>query len=423
MENDFSGELITTGSELMLGRMVDTNSAWLSETLGGTGLRIVRHTSVGDDLPRLIQAFRLGWEHSPVTVVTGGLGPTEDDLTRQAAAEAFGRELVYREDLADGVRDMFRRRGYIMTDNNLRQAWLPRGALVVPNVLGTAPGFALAEPGKLMVFLPGVPPEMKRMVRDWLLPRLKEQFPAVDRRIRTVVLKTAGLGESLVDNRIGDLMAPGFNPTVGLLAAPDQVRVIVTAEGRTDEEVEARLAPTLAELEKRLAGHVFAHGEVSLAQVTAALLKEQDLCLTILDAITQGRLSGALAPSLEPENWGGAQDLPWQPTLSGTMEILRLYAPDSAALQADEEDSWPSRRRGREIRLIVTARPDQDAPPPRPGETALVIETAVQRETLHQGQPLIRHFSLGGITGRALTRTSAMAIFHLWQVLSGQGDQ
>lgn len=418
MEGNFDGEIITTGSELMLGQMTDTNSAWLSSALSEAGLRIVRHTSVGDDLPRLVRAFQRAWaDDHQVTVVTGGLGPTEDDLTRLAVASAFGRELKFHESLAENLRDLFRRRGYTLTDNNLRQAWLPQGSLMVPNPLGTAPGFALAEDDRLMVFLPGVPQEMKHMVSGWLLPRLKKQFPSAGCCRKTVILKTGGLGESAVDQLVADLMAPGLNPSVGLLASPDQVRVLVTAEGPTEEDLDGLLTPTLAELEKRLAGFVFSYGrDIGLTQVVAELLHEQGLRLTILDAITQGRLSGTLSPVLEAENWGGAQDLPWQPAVSGVLEILRLYAPDSLALKDGSEIQ--GLRRHKEIRLILTARPDPEALQPRPGETALTIECAIQREAVNHGRPIVHHFNLGGAANSALSRAASLAVFHLWRVLS-----
>ena len=416
-EQKICGEVIATGSELMLGRMVDTNSAWISEELGRIGVPTVRHTTVGDDLPRLSEAFRRAWAENQIIVVSGGLGPTEDDLTRAAAARAFDLELEFHEDLAQWLREVFQRRGFIMTDNNLRQAWLPCGSIVVPNDSGTAPGFALADDSRLMVFLPGVPSELKLMFKNWFLPTLKERLPVSDRLIKTVVMRTAGLGESVVDDLVGDLIKAGSNPTIGLLASPDvSVRILISAEGRDDEELAELLKPTVAELEKRLAGHVYGYGEISLAQATAALLKKTGYSLTILDAITQGRLSGSLAPSLDLENWGGAQDLPWQPTLSGVIEILRLYAPDSAALQ--NEENSPARRHRREIRLITTARPDLSAATPPPGEAALVFECAVQGEAVNNGQALTRKFNLGGESGRVLDRAAALSTFHLWQVLS-----
>lgn len=236
-------------------------------------------------------------------MVTGGLGPTEDDLTRNAASEAFSRKLVFHQNLADELKANFARRGYTFTDNNLRQAWLPEGSLLVPNVLGTAPGFAIEDEGRLMIFLPGVPQEMKRMISDWTLPKLKSLYPSSGCR-KTVVLKTAGLGESALDARISDLMGGEHNPAVGLLAGTDMVRVVVATEGENEEEVEQIQAPVLSELEKRLAGHIFAYGDdESLPDAVAALLKKSGLKLTILDAVTQGRCPRhALAASLVRRN-------------------------------------------------------------------------------------------------------------------------
>ena len=419
MKPIISAEIISTGSELMLGRMVDTNSAWLSDFLGSLGIPTIRHTSVGDDLERLVEAFKRSWQECRLIVVTGGLGPTEDDLTRQAAAAAFGLEMEFHESLADEMRDLFKRRGSNMPDNNLRQAWLPRTSLPVPNPAGTAPGFALADSDRLMVFLPGVPHEMKAMADTWLRPRLKDQFPMRDALRHTVILKTAGLGESVVDSLVGDLMAADGNPAIGLLAGPDMVSVLVTATAPDPAEAETLAAPVIAELETRLRGHVFGYGDDTLSDVLARLLKERDLSLTILDTVTQGRLNGRLAPSLDLNNWSGGQDLPWQPALSGVMEILRLYAPDSVALKL-ENDPFPRRRRyGREIRLITTAQSDREAPSPAPGQLALVVESAVQSETIGDGQVVVRKFKLGGERNWALSRAAALSMFHLWQVLKG----
>lgn len=253
------GEVISTGSEMMLGKLIDTNSAYLSGVLTAHGISVARHTAVGDDLGRLEQAFRRGWEENDVIVATGGLGPTEDDLTRQAVSRCFGAPLEYHQDLADALSARLAAKGYPVTENNLRQAWLPKGSLLVPNPVGTAPGFAWADGRRLMAFLPGVPKEMKAMVAQWLLPRLSEQYPDQLGRIKTVVLKTTGLGESMVDSLISDLMGGDRNPAVGLLAAPHLVRVVVAARGAGEAEIDALLAPVLADLGRRLAGHVIGY--------------------------------------------------------------------------------------------------------------------------------------------------------------------
>jgi nicotinamide-nucleotide amidase len=347
---------------------------------------------VGDDRPRLVQAFRRAWHEHQVVLVTGGLGPTEDDLTRPAASEAFGLDLEFREDLAAELRERFRRRGFTLTDNNLRQAWLPRSALLVPNPLGTAPGFALAGELNLMVFLPGVPPELKKMVHQWVTLRLRTQFPALRGRFKTVVLKTAGLGESVVDRRIASLMA-GENPTVGLQAAPDMVRVLVTAYGVSEAELEAKLAPALTELEKRLAGHIFSRGGETLAEAVAERLVKGGWRLCLCDAVTRGRLCGILAPSLPGKAWAGA----WEP------------AP-----------GWPGPPPpgAGELRLSLAARPDPAAPEAAPGEAALLIDITLEQA----GRTERRSFTLGGPESRALARAAALAAFHLWQFSASQPE-
>lgn len=406
MSREILAEIVATGSEMMLGQQVDTNSAWLSEILNSVGIQVVRHTAVGDDLPRIVEAYERAWQDHHIIISTGGLGPTEDDLTRPAAAQAFGRELEYHEELAEELRALFVASGYTLTENNLRQVWLPRGSLLIPNHNGTAPGFALADENHLMAFLPGVPMEMKRMVEEWLLPQLRERFPSEKGIIKTVVMKTAGLGESHVDSLMGDLMGSDQNPAVGLLAGPDMVRVVVAGRGADEAEAEAVLAPVLAELEKRLAGYVFGYGESTLPQAVAGLLKKNGLRLAIFDAATRGRLSGALSPVLETENWAGARDLPWQKSLADAADIIKRY---------ERPDSLENAEPGEAIRLICTFQPDSEAP--APGRVKLLVECAVQADRINGGRPVLEHLQVGGTPDRALSRAASFGIFHLWRVL------
>lgn len=404
MSGPVNVEIIASGSELMLGRLVDTNSAWLSRTLSEAGFPTVRHSAVGDDLPRLVDCFRRAWRDNKLIVVTGGIGPTEDDLTRQAAAEAFGLELEYHEQLAAELRALFVARGYNFTDNNLQQVWLPRGALTVPNHLGTAPGFALTEADKLMVFLPGVPSEMKAMVSQWLLPRLKSQFPQASGFIKTVFLKTAGLGESLVDHKIHDLMGARGDLRVGLLAGLEAVRVVVTARGRSQAQAEEILATAAAEIESRLQGHIFGRDEESLAEVLARILAAKGLRLTIVDALSQGRLTGFLGPSLAPENWGGGLDLAWRPHWFSVRGLAAAHN-ESSALGPAAAD---------ELRLMLTGRPEPQAEVAQ--ELSVLVETAVEGPWL--GGFRLRSSHLAGPRDWTLKRAAMAAAFHLWQLLS-----
>ncbi|MGL4209567.1 MAG: competence/damage-inducible protein A [Candidatus Adiutrix sp.] len=413
MKKEICCEIITTGSEMMLGRIVDTNSAWLSETLSAVGIKIVQHTSVGDDFLRLSASFKRAWAENTLTVITGGLGPTEDDLTRQAAAQAIDRPLIFHEHLADEIKAIFRTRGYQLTDNNMRQAFIPQDAEIIANPWGTAPGFALEDHGRLMVFLPGVPMEMKGMTKSWLLPKLKKAFPETHGVIKTTIIKTAGYGESLIDELIGDLMRTSTNPKVGLLASPDTVRVVVAATGENEEEANKLSEPMLSELKLRLKGHIFGYGETTLAQAIAAILVEKNMSLTILDAITQGRLCGSLSPNLAPENWGGSQELPWTPSRSAATEILGLYEP---ALLTNSNSELTPKPKQQAIRLILTAKPTDEKA--LPGEISLIIESAIQSDHLNQGQLLVRKVTIGGKKERVLSRAAAFSSFHLWQTLA-----
>ena len=411
MENKIFGEIITSGSELMLGSMVDSNSAWLSESLAGIGINVARHTSMGDDLPQLMKAYKRAWEEHQVVIATGGLGPTEDDLTRQAVGQAFGLELEYREDLATELKALFKRSNYPLTENNFRQAWIPKGCIVVPNLNGTAPGFALVDKGRMMVFLPGVPSEMKAMVREWVLPKLRQQFPGVHGVVKTVVIKTAGLGESAVDNLIHDLMGQDSNPTVGLLAAPDMVRVIVSGRAEDEKQVEELLQPMVDEVGKRLSGHVFGYGDVSLPQVVAKLLKEQGLKLTILDAVTQGVLCGTLGGVLDRNTWNGSQAFPdsWVWAAGGAEQ---LASNSSGPPLVTEERCDPN-----VVHLAIRLCSDSDVSSQHEGQRSVVIESVVRGFRINGGEPLVREFRAGGEHQRVLSRVAAFGAFHLWQSL------
>ncbi|MDR2444081.1 MAG: hypothetical protein LBE31_11240, partial [Deltaproteobacteria bacterium] len=213
-------QIIATGSELVLGQMVDTNSAWLSAYLASKGVRVVKHTTVGDELAPLVEILRQSFRQFEVTVVTGGLGPTEDDLTRVAVAKALGLSLNFRPDLAEDLMASFLRRSYKISPNQYRQAWLPQDTELVKNRWGTAPAFCLDRPGRLMLFLPGVPAEMENITRSFLGPRLELKFGSKLGLVRTTIHRAAGLGEGLVDHKLGDLIRQSLNPSLGLLAGP-----------------------------------------------------------------------------------------------------------------------------------------------------------------------------------------------------------
>jgi nicotinamide-nucleotide amidase len=300
---NLTAAVLATGSELMLGRSTDTNSAYLSTVLNSLGIEVIRHVAVGDNLENLIDLFRQCYDKYNVVLCTGGLGPTEDDLTRLAAARAVGESLEFRPELAVHIRNYIASRGFIMPPNNYRQAWLPISSHHVPNKNGTAPCFAFDREDKLMVFMPGVPVEMKEIVNSWVKPRLMEKFTHRIGITETTVLKAAGLGESSVDLLLGDLLRTGPNPYMGLLSGMNETRVLITAHGSDHKVTEALTEPLVTETIKRLGPNYLGRGQnTTLASVSAELIIKKNLRLGLIDNLTGGRLAAVLTDHLPQKN-------------------------------------------------------------------------------------------------------------------------
>jgi len=285
-------EIVTIGTELLLGEIVDTNSAWIAERLTTIGLNLFYTTTVGDNLARITQVLRTALERSDVVITTGGLGPTVDDMTREAAAAASDRELYLDKGLLDEIACFFSRHGRGMTDNNRRQALMPSGATIIHNPVGTAPCFAVEHDGHLLISLPGVPHEMMHLMTTEVLPLLQQRF-GLHSVIRSRRLHTAGLGESAADSRIGDLMEAG-NPTVGTRAHPGEVDIVITAKADSDAAADALIAPVETELRRRLGHYVFGSDGEGHGEVVLRLLSERGLSLATVESSPQGDLARML---------------------------------------------------------------------------------------------------------------------------------
>ena len=284
-------EIVTIGTELLLGEIVDTNSAWIAERLTTIGLNLFYTTTVGDNLERIIQVLRQALERSDVVITTGGLGPTVDDMTREAVAAATNCELHLDEALLDEIACFFNRHGRGMTANNRRQALMPAGARIIHNPVGTAPCFAVEQGGHLLISLPGVPHEMEHLMTTEVLPLVQAHF-GLQSVILSRRLHTAGLGESAADSRIGDLMEAD-NPTVGTRAHPGEVDIVITAKAESDAAAQALIAPVEAELRKRLGHYVFGSDGEGHAEVVLRLLAERGLSLSTVESSPQGDLAQA----------------------------------------------------------------------------------------------------------------------------------
>ena len=296
-------EVIAVGTELLLGQIVDTNSSWIGEQLALAGIDSHYQTKVGDNWSRIESAVRLGLERSDAVVMCGGLGPTQDDITRDVIAGLVGSELVLDETIAERIRTMFKSRGREMPQNNLRQAMVPEGALPIPQQPGTAPGLVVPVPTedgkqKVIYAVPGVPYEMKEMLLGTVIPDLQRRA-GVTAVIESRVLRTWGQSESglaeLLGQRIDELEASG-NPTLAFLASGvEGIKVRITAKAPTSPEVTVMLDAEEKNLRELLGDLVFAVDDDNMESTVLGLLAERGLRLGVVETTTCGFMAHRLA--------------------------------------------------------------------------------------------------------------------------------
>ena len=266
-------EIVTTGTELLLGQIDDTNATYLARKLRDLGIDLFFRTTVGDNEVRIAQALTLAMARADVVLVTGGLGPTVDDVTREAVALATGRTLVLMPELLEQVRGFFDRIGSTMTENNKRQAYAPEGCIPIENPVGTAPAFVVEQGASTIITMPGVPREMRYLMENAVMPYLQRRLGRQE-HIVTRVLRTVAVGESRVDTLVADL-EQSANPTVGLSAHFGQTDVRIVAKAATQAEAEAMVAGFEKVVRERLGTAVYATGEASLEEVVAGILEER----------------------------------------------------------------------------------------------------------------------------------------------------
>lgn len=306
-----NAELITIGTELLLGQIVDTNAAWIAQQLAAQGVNLFRKTTVGDNRARAAAAIRETLSRADLVLITGGLGPTVDDITREAIADATDRPLYRDPALVRRVELIFERWGRTAGANNLRQADLPQGGEAIPNPVGTAPGVRLTlDNGKTVMAMPGVPREMKQMMTEQVIPWLSAQ--GLQAIIKSKILRTAAVGESLIDEKIGDLEELE-NPTVGLAAHTGRVDIRVTARAASEKEADVLIEHVAGQIRRRLGPAIFGEDSDTLESVVARLLHEQQAHLALYETGTGGKLATALEEAgltLSGHEVGDLGDLP-----------------------------------------------------------------------------------------------------------------
>ena len=284
-------EILSVGTELLLGNIVNSDAQALSRELSGLGLNVLYHSVVGDNPGRLKAAVELARSRADVIVTTGGLGPTCDDLTKQTLAECFGKQLVYHPECAEGIRCFFHRMGKEMTDNNLQQAYLPEDCQILDNAWGTAPGCAFEADGTCVVMLPGPPRECLPMFRERAVPWLARLSEGV---IRSRTLRVFGLGESAVESLLRDRMNELTNPTLAPYAKEGEVELRITAKADTAQAADALIAPVEAEVRSVLGDLVYGADVSGLEQVVLELARARGLTLGTAESCTGGLIAKRL---------------------------------------------------------------------------------------------------------------------------------
>jgi nicotinamide-nucleotide amidase len=289
-KNIKSAEIVTIGTEMLLGDLVDTNTAWLSARLAILGVGVYRHTTVGDNRDRIADALREAASRADLVITTGGLGPTSDDLTNECLAAVTGRGMVEYPEARAHVDEMFRRFGREPTANNYKQALFPEGTELIPNPLGTAPGALLEADDTLFATLPGVPPEMRRMFEETLEPLIRDR---TDGSIISRTLWFAGIGESALAEKVQDFL-DAEDPTVAPLAGQGKVRLRITTRAATQEEAEERIAPVEREILSRLGDYYFGEDDETLESAVGRLLEAEGATLSLAESCTGGLLAKRL---------------------------------------------------------------------------------------------------------------------------------
>lgn len=286
-------EIIAVGTELLLGQIANTNAQYLSQKLAEIGMNVYFHTTVGDNADRLTSAIRQAVSRADLILFTGGLGPTQDDLTKETVAAYIGKGLLTDEKAMERIRSFFAQRGIVMTENNRKQALVIEGSRVFDNDHGMAPGMAVQAGDKTFVLLPGPPSELIPMVEAYVMPYLMSLSP-VHQVFHSRVLRFFGIGESALEEAIADLIREQQNPTIAPYAKEFEVTLRITARASDEKEAERLIHPVEAEIRRRVGEWIYAEGETTLQDELVEVLKRRNETIACAESCTGGSLSALL---------------------------------------------------------------------------------------------------------------------------------
>lgn len=408
MTRNINAEIVAIGTEILLGELTDTNSVYLARVLRDMGINLYFMTSVGDNEKRIESAIRIALSRADIVITCGGLGPTVDDMTRQAVAAATDRGLTFHQNLLDQIAARFTGFRAQMTENNKRQAYTPDNAVIIENPVGTAPSFAIEVGDKVVISLPGVPREMKFLMTEKIVPYLREHYGLAQEIIKARTLHVAGVGESALDDMIGNELLTGSNPTIGLNAHSGRIDVRVTAKADTVTEAEAMIDVTVAALQAKIGEHIYGVDDMTLEAALIEALQQAGVKLTTAEAGVatdmQRRLqaqSNAADVLGEGQQFATLEDLTAKLNLDRT-QPMRTLAEQAAGALSDAT--------GQQAALVILSTPDEHADSADDAERTSVA--VVLGDKVHSR---VYGFGSGTDTAREWTVTWTMAM--LWRLL------
>lgn len=409
MSQELNAEVISIGTEILLGDLTDTNSVFIARTLRDLGVNLYFMTSVGDNEKRIADAIRIALGRAQIVITCGGLGPTIDDMTRQAVAAATDRGLTFHQPLLDQIAERFKGFRSQMTENNRRQAYVPDNAVIIENPVGTAPSFAVEYGDKVVISLPGVPREMKFLLIESVVPYLRARYGITGKIIKAKLLKVAGIGESALDELIGTELLEASNPTVGLAAHSGQIDVRITAKAESSADADAMIASAETALRQRIESYIFGTDGDTIEQALVSALNDHQQKVAIgeigIDPVVSNRLKQAR----------GADAVIAAVATVPTPEVMRQHMNISEPLSlrqlAERAAEYFCQQNSVQVALVVVSRPDmlEDHDDSNEGCAVAVAVGEKMRS---------RIYGFGGGTDTAKEWTGTWAMSMAWRMLT-----
>jgi nicotinamide-nucleotide amidase len=412
-----NAEIIAVGTELLMGQIVNSNAQYISQECAGLGINVYFQTVVGDNEKRLRQALDIARSRAQLIVCTGGLGPTQDDLTKDVLAAYTGRELIVHEPSMDKMTRIFESRGIPMVESNKRQALMLEGSDALPNDTGLAVGVALTHEGTHYILLPGPPKEMKPMfdhyAKPWLKSVLTDELP-----LHSKMLKFAGIGESFLEHELIDLIRGQTDPTIAPYAKEGEVTIRLTTRARSPEEGWAKMASTEAEIRKRVGQYLYADQDVTIEWTVLEMLKAQGRTLAVAESCSGGLLSDLITavPGSSEAFLGGVicySNALKHKLLGVPMELLEgpdapgAVSPETAALLAEHL----LKSAGTDFAVSITGVAGPSASEGKPVGLVYIGIASKRSETF------VQKLQLSGNRETIKLRAAKSALYHLWRKL------